>query len=617
MQIEEAVKQFADDYLGEYRLKERHGVTEYVAKVCPVCKAAHDPWTFSINALGLANCKRGNCGFKGTYNQLMKELGLPTIKTSDWNRSNKMNQSVTKVKYDLPHTTLLPLTDQCRDYLHLRGFSDITIDHFPINSDPEGNLVFSFMRDGINVFQKFRRPQKYIHGDSKPKEWQVKNTEPILWNMDQLDVTQPIYITEGQMDCLALYEAGFDNVTSVPCGCDNDQWIENCWDFLNTVDTFVIVGDSDAPGQKMVDVLRKRLSMCKVKYVPLAAYPLRDDGTIMKDANEILVRCGTDALVDLADSTIDDQINGLINISHVEPTDPTTIHRIHTGFISIDRSLGGLVDGGLTIICGDAGSGKSTISNTLILSAINEGAKVTVYSGELDKEQFQWWLYLQAAGDDWVGLKYDSFNEMNVPYITRECQDRISAFLDNKLYLYDNESDTSDDLMNNVISLFEASARRYGTSIFLVDNVMSMSAGMEDDEYSAQAKIVNALKRFALRYKVHVIIVAHLRKHFGDASTVSLHDISGNSVLNKTATNAIYVADQKLRILKNRGSGVKCVVPLVYCRASRRVYESQYGDRLKLCWDTTGLKPPKPRADSMPEYQILLPPEQIPQTSPF
>ena len=57
-----------------------------------------------------------------------------------------------------------------------------------------------------------------------------------------------------------------------------------------------------------------------------------------------------------------------------------------------------------------------------------------------------------------------------------------------------------------------------------------------DEENKAQAKFAAALKAFAVKYKVHVILVAHPRKtKQGEALTND--DVSGSSAINSSGVN--------------------------------------------------------------------------------
>ena len=113
------------------------------------------------------------------------------------------------------------------------------------------------------------------------------------------------------------------------------------------------------------------------------------------------------------------------------------------------------------------------------------------------------------------------------------------------------------------------------------------------------------MKKFAVHYQAHVIIVAHPKKQ-KQGESIDKSSVSGSSAIVNLADNAIVVQRPDLRILKNRTTGVQKDICCAYCGDSRRIFQADIGDKLRFSWDRTGLKHPDPRADSMPEYGIQL-----------
>lgn len=136
-----------------------------------------------------------------------------------------------------------------------------------------------------------------------------------------------------------------------------------------------------------------------------------------------------------------------------------------------------------------------------------------------------------------------------------------------------------------------------------------------DEETKAQGRFVNALKRFANRFKVHVIVVAHPRKVKAGES-IRQDDIGGNSATVRLAHSAIVVEKPNLRIIKARDSGFLKVVECCYCPASRRIYQKNTGDLNKFSWNDGSIKMPKIKACDQPEYDIQVG-QQDTGNSPF
>ena len=595
---------FADKHLQPYRI---HG-DELQTEFCPICNGGDhsDKWTFSLNLEECAgNCRRGSCGWKGSFSQLARHFGEQVAAE----RSSFAAAKVAK-HYDLPDVTKYsPPTEQIYDYFKSRSISKATVDAFHLLSDANGNIVFPFYRDGALIYVKYREPVLEKSQRKRPsKEWSQKNTCPILFGMDMVEPKKPICVTEGMIDCMSLYEAGIRNVLSVPSGCDNMEWVEQCWDWLEKFDEIILFGDNDDPGRKMVQTLLKRLGEYRCRTVD--EYPVNTaKGTECKDANEILVRCGDLALCDMVDNAKAVPVKGLIDLADVVPVDPTTIERIKTGIPRLDEAIGGLRMGSVTVLTGKPGEGKSTLVGLFALQAIEQGYNVCAYSGELPKEEFQQWIDLQAAGSKYITLKFDKVRGKGVPVLQRDAQDAIHSWYRGHFFLTDSSEVYEKSEGDSVLELFQIAARRYGCSVFFVDNMLTLT-GDSEEETRAQGRFINALKRFAIRFSCHVVVVAHARKLGKDTARLGMDDISGNSAVVKLAHSALVIEKPDIRIIKARDSGLLGNISCCYEGASRRIWQSDAGDLNSFGWDKTNVSEPKVLAISAPEYGIMMKQEE-------
>ena len=749
----------ADAYLTPYRIKQKPDGQEIIPLLCPFCHGGshNDRYTFALSVeKGCYVCKRGSCGAQGSVEELARFLG-----STEKNLRGKSKMKMPKMqKYSLPNAEILPPTDAIFAYFEKRKISKATVEAFKIGADAKGMIVFPFYENGVNVFVKYRRPWKPTAEEAKKsKEWRDPNTKPVLFHMDDCVFSSPLIITEGQIDAMSLYEAGMQNVVSVPSGCDDLSWVESCFDWLEKFKQFVLFGDNDDPGRKMVREVAKRLDESRCLIVE--DYPLRPDGKPCKDANEILYYGGAQALADAVASAEEIPLKGILDLADVQPVDETTIPRIKTMIPLLDESIGGLAPGSTTIFTGKAGDGKlladdtpvftrsgwknhgdlvvgdevvgldgqfkkvtyvfpkdfadlcvtfsngekirchhnhewvidcgseqkimtagemyiarqtyrsfrigegdanfklpirtpmnaedfvsageiisitqctpergncisveggiycvgrtmlpthnSTLTGQLLLNAIEQGKSVCAYSGELRKEKFQTWINLQAAGSEWITLKYDTIRGKQVPIVPWAVQQRIIEWYRGKFFLFDNNEIFESNMAESIIEVFTMAVRRYGCELFLVDNMMTSLSDVQE-ETRAQGQFINALKKFAGRYNVHVLVVAHPRKT-KQGEKLQKDDVGGNSQIVNLADTAIVVERPNLRLIKNRDGGRLRTIECCYCADSHRIYQADTGDFSKYSWDKTGLVPPDTHANSLPEYGIQIAEQAMP-----
>lgn len=597
-----AVINLAEKHLGYFRVKNGQVIAEY----CPFCGGnSHDKETFAIGLNnGAWQCLRGSCGKKGNFRQICYHFGEEAPIGYSLPKVTEQKKKV----YDHPNTDMLyPMTEDIVTYFATRRISEQTLLDWKIAADKQGNIIFPFYRDEKLIYIKYRRPKPYEKKDG-PKEWQMSNTEPILYGMDMTDFNKPLVITEGEMDALAIYEAGVSNVVSVPCGCGNLEWINLCWEYLEKFNQIILFGDSDEPGLEMVSTLSKRLGedRCMIpQEYPEFIMNGKDYNRICKDANEILISYGPEFLKNMIDSCEPAPIKGVLELSKIPFIDPTSVPRIMTRIPMLDNMIGGLNEGGVTVVSGRRAEGKSTLSGPILLSAIEQGFPACAYSGELPAYKFLEWIMLQATERQYIAYKTDPRSGKNICFVEPEIQKRIKAWLDGKFYLYDNAIVQDEKQTDSILKVFEACARRYGCKIFLVDNLMSALCS-PDEENKAQARFTAQLKAFAGKYKAHVILVAHPRKEKADA-TFTNDSISGSSAISNLADTVINVEKtptKGIRVTKNRDFGTTGFINTKYDPANRRLTQLNINSQTVYSWDHDGIQVPEYPASALEEFAI-------------
>ena len=99
-------------------------------------------------------------------------------------------------------------------------------------------------------------------------------------------------ITEGEMDVLALHEAGIKNAISVPNGAtlnsNNLDYLDNCIDYFEDKEKVILAVDNDEPGLALQQELIRRLG------AEVCFLTTFED---CKDANDYLIKYGKEKLV--------------------------------------------------------------------------------------------------------------------------------------------------------------------------------------------------------------------------------------------------------------------------------------------------------------------------------
>lgn len=447
---------------------------------------------------------------------------------------------------------------------------------------------------------KHRRPAAARNGE--PKEWSEAGGLPVMWRIDEIDPAQPVYLTEGMIDAMSLYEAGFHNVISVPSGVHSaDQAIDNCWEALEKITELVIVADADVSGRDMERQIARRLGEARCSYIPAYQEITLPDGTrrTAKDANEVLYFLGIEGVKVLIGSAEHVPMTGIVDVSEIYPPDNAHLPRIPSSILSINACLGGYTPGTLVVWSGRRGDGKSTMVSQEILHAVEHGQRVCVFSGELTPYEFVRWMDLQAAGSEHLGLAWDPLRRMNVPVIPHLVQRRLKEWYAGKVFLCEANIGDLNYEKDDILRLFDYTIARYHVSVCVVDNLMTaMMSVSQDDYYRAQERFTAQLKMLAVKRGCVMHLIAHPRKTLG--ASLGNDDVGGSAAITNLADQVIMVSRGKLTITKDRVNGVcNREVPLVYYTDCRQLRDTQEPEPYRYGWNREGLMPPDPLASSI------------------
>ena len=203
---------------------------------------------------------------------------------------------------------------------------------------------------------------------------------------------------------------------------------------------------------------------------------------------------------------------------------------IPTGITGIDKTLLGLKKGFVTVLSGLRACGKSSLISQVSLNAAGKGFRTAIFSGELTAENAMRWMYLQAATKAHVRpTRYE-----NRWYVPDMIKDQIAAWLDGKIYIYNN--DYGFDYTRFVSELAKCSEENK-IDLIILDNMMCLDlAALDRDQFVRQSVFVNELEVFAKQKNVHIILIAHPRKSNG---FLRLQDVSGSNDIVNRCDNAI------------------------------------------------------------------------------
>ena len=463
-------------------------------------------------------------------------------------------------KYDIGNNNI-------SSYCEKRSISKGTLDYVGVKES--GNLiVFEYRNElGEHLANKYRRTKK----SDGPKMWFEKDTNVnTLFNMDKVNISEPLLITEGEIDCLSAIEAGFKNSVSIPSGVHGtSEWITSNWTFLEQFEEIIIWFDNDEYGIKRSREVFNRLPNASVKIVKCE---------LVNDINELLHKFGKLAVLKQIKKASTPLIDGVLTLDMIEDFNVYEAETVQLGIEYMDNKMVGMVFGSLNVVTGKNGSGKSTIVNQIYVGeSIAQGYKVFLASGELTPANVKYWL-IQTLANEEQFIECTNRNGYKYKKVSPISKARIENDMKDKFYLYDED----DYNIDNLIRKMEALAKRYGFKVFVIDNLMMIDSKIKE-KLEADKDKVRKLKAFAKKYDALVHLVAHPRKS-AEGENMGKDDVAGNADITNLAdyvtimiraSDDIEEYDAILKIDKNRHTGVNVGKRLKFDIDRKRFYSAE------------------------------------------
>jgi len=324
-------------------------------------------------------------------------------------------------------------------------------------------------------------------------------------------------------------------------------------------------------------------------------YVRPEDYKDCKDANEILVKYGKEQIKTCIENAVIVPISQVIELADVKQVNIFDIEKMPTGIKDMDYLLyGGLPFGGLTLLSGKAGEGKSTLASQMMVNAIESGYKVFAYSGELNNSVFKNWFDMQVAGSDHITEETDRWG-MPVYRISNTNRKLIEDWYRGKFFMFNN-NDLDGNELTSLCELVEQVIMQYGVRVIFLDNLMTaidLEQSNGSDKYERQSLFVKRLSRLALKYDVLIVLVAHKRKN--NFSTNENDEVMGSSdITNLAMVTIAYEKNDELdpsqrlcKVSKNRLFGKVNTQgwKLEYDDKSKRIYGQNDDLHRVYSWD--------------------------------
>ncbi len=477
---------FVIDKFNQYNLEQKK------QGVCPLCSHDRKPENRKKKCAsydwerGLGTCHNCNTTFQlHTYQRKgasdreyvrpvdNTDYNIPRTKVAEWFKSRGISTD-----------TLVNLqVGEGLEYMPQTGKQENTI-HFTYHVGDQ--LINIKYRDGRKNFKLY------------------KGAEKVFYNINSIVGYDSCIITEGEMDVLALHEAGIKNAISVPNGAtlshNNLDYLDNCIDYFEDKTKIILAVDTDDPGLALRSELVRRLG-AEVCYLV--------DFVDCKDANEYLLKYGKEKLQEAVSKARPYPLENVTTFKDIEGDVTDFVkHGFKPGFqvgLSNFDNIFSTYTGQFITVTGIPSSGKSDFVDQMVVGynknynwktafASPENAPNYLHAHKLMRKV---WGDMPRR-DDIGGAKWNE----------------VAEHVNDNFFFIDMEKYTLESVLRKGAEL----VKRKGIKCLVIDpfnkvrdkNATSLDVNMYTMEY------LTKIETFAKKYDVLVFIVAHPTKMYKD-----------------------------------------------------------------------------------------------------
>ena len=485
----------------------QHGLDVGKAQgICPLCSSSRKPENKKAKCSSY-DWERG----LGTCHNCDKSFQLHTYKRKGKAEREYIKPEIKKV--DL-------VIDKTLEWFKTRGISKDTLDELKVSTGkefmpqtgkPENTIQFNYYVGGQLTNVKYR--------DARKNFKLYKGAEKVFYNIDNIVGHDYCIIVEGEMDVLALHEAGITNAISVPNGAtlnsNNLDYLDNCIDYFDDMSKIIIAVDSDAPGQALQTELIRRLG---AETCFLSTF---DD---CKDANEYLLKYGSKELLSRITNA---KPVPLENVTTFRDIEDEVTDFVRNGFkkgfqIGLDNfdDIFSTYTGQFITVTGIPSSGKSDFVDQMVVGynqqygwktafASPENAPTYLHAHKLMRKV---WGDMPTKGD-----------------IGRDKWNQVADHVNDSFFFIDMERYTLESVLRKGAEL----VKRKGIKCLVIDpfnKVRDVDCTTEDvNRYTME--YLTKIETFAKKYDVLVFIVAHPTKMYknqnGKIEEPTMYNIKG------------------------------------------------------------------------------------------
>ena len=422
--------------------------------------------------------------------------------------------------YARPQVEFNPTSTKVEEWFEQRGITKQTLtdlrvgegqEFMPQTGKAENTIQFNYYMGDQLINIKYR--------DGRKNFKLYKGAEKVFYNINSIVGYNGCVIVEGEMDVLAMHEAGIKNVISVPNGAtlnsNNLDYLDNCIDYFEDKEKVILAVDADEAGQALRQEFIRRLG-AEVCYLV--------DFSDCKDANDYLVKYGKSALRHVIDNVRPVPLEGVSTLRDIEDELKDFVKNgfkpgFQIGLKNFD-SIFSTYTGQFITVTGVPSSGKSDFVDQMVVGYNQLYGWKTAYASPENQP-----VYLHAhklIRKHWMGMP-------TVSDIGSDKWNQVTEHVNDNYFFIDMDKYNLEAVLRKGAEL----VKRKGIKCLVLDpfNKIRDVNAKSDDVNRYTMDYLQKIETFCKKYDVLTFIVAHPTKMYkgqdGKIEEPTMYNIKG------------------------------------------------------------------------------------------
>lgn len=213
---------------------------------------------------------------------------------------------------------------------------------------------------------------------------------------------------------------------------------------------------------------------------------------------------------------------------------------IDTGFLDLDKTIGGFLPGQFIVVGARTGQGKTSFALDIAVNIARRKIPILYFSLEMSNIEITKRLVSKESPENLKSLKYRSFQKGELDVFWTRISNGMNRISQYPFLISDKGALNLQDIQSRI----ETAIREHDIKLIVIDYLQLVDGNTSEGRRLEIESITRALKRFSLQYKITVLSLSQLSRgidHRGEEQRPVLADLRESGSIEQDADVVMFI----------------------------------------------------------------------------